>query len=125
MDLSGYLHHARRQHASRPASMDIAEEPKSSVALSRPAVRLLVAIDPSRRLRTVPASYPHILNRLADLWGVPESVERYLETLLLTGRTGRRGFPPAVVIELTDLREKNRRRLTPGPKDVWQEALLR
>ena len=125
MDLSVYVRHGRQQYASRSAPAPDAEPPKSNVALTGRALRLLATIEAARRPKAVFASYPHLLNRLADLWDAPENVERYLEGLLLTGRADRRGFPPAVVAELAELREKNRRRLSPVRQDVWSEAMLR
>jgi hypothetical protein len=125
MDLSAYTRQMRAQLASRAPAATVADPPNVGVALSAEALRLLAANEVVRRLHAIATAYPHLLNRLAEVWDVPESVECYLEGLLLTSRSDRRGFPPAVVTELTDLREKNRRRLGPVARDVWSEAMLR
>jgi hypothetical protein len=127
MNLSAYVRQARKERtpAATPSGAGVASAGTSAVELSRAAVRLLLAAELAQRIRALPAAYPHILNKLADLWSTPADVERYLEELLLTARAGRQGFPPAVVTELTLLREKNRRRLPGVKQDVWLQAMLR
>lgn len=46
--------------------------------------------------------FPHILAKIADLWGSP-ALDTYLETLMLDDRDGRQGFPPEVATELFSL----------------------
>lgn len=43
--------------------------------------------------------FPHILARIADLWGSAELVS-YLDQLMFTDREGRQGFPPEVALEM-------------------------
>lgn len=46
--------------------------------------------------------YPHILARLAELWGTP-ALDKYLDTLLLPDRQERQGFPGNVATEVFHL----------------------
>lgn len=125
MDISTYVRPARGGTKPGSARAGPDSESKSTVDLSRQAVRLLLALDVARHCRALPSTHPHILNRLAGIWRAPAEAERYLEELLLTARAGRQGFPSVVVTELTLLREKNRKRLAPVPQDVWLQAMLR
>ena len=43
--------------------------------------------------------YPHILARIADLWG-SAALDAYLDNLMLDNRGGRQGFPPDVATEI-------------------------
>ena len=47
--------------------------------------------------------FPHVVNRLAELWGEPAALPPYFDELLMSTRPGRRGFPFQVLIELSDL----------------------
>ena len=44
-------------------------------------------------------NFPHILARLADLWG-SAALDAYLDGLMLDDRGGRHGFPPYVGMEI-------------------------
>ena len=46
--------------------------------------------------------YPHILARLAELWGTP-ALDKYLDVLLLPDRQERQGFPGDVAKEVFHL----------------------
>src|SRR5262245_583834 len=104
---------------------DIAEATASAAELSRDSVRLLLALDATRSIRTLPAKYPHVLNRVARAWSVPSEAQRCLNELLLTDRSGRQGFPPAVVAELMLLQGRNNKRLPAAKQDVWSLTLSR
>ncbi|MBI2308340.1 MAG: hypothetical protein HYU78_13640 [Rhodocyclales bacterium] len=43
--------------------------------------------------------FPHVLARLADLWGTREA-DRYLDSLMVSDRPNRAGFPPDVAMEV-------------------------
>jgi hypothetical protein len=43
--------------------------------------------------------FPHIVVRIATLWGKAE-LDAYLKDLMITTRVGRQGFPPEVAQEL-------------------------
>ena len=46
--------------------------------------------------------FPHILARLADVWGLPEG-SAYLDSLMVMDRPNRRGFPAEVASEILRL----------------------
>ena len=104
---------------------DIAEPAAPAAELSREAVRLLLALDATRSIRALPTKYPHVLNRVARVWSVPSEAQRCLNELLLTSRSGRQGFPPAVVAELMLLQGRNSKRLPAAKPDVWSLTLSR
>jgi hypothetical protein len=43
--------------------------------------------------------FPHVLARITALWGSPE-MDTYFESLLVSDRPGRQGFPPDVAMEI-------------------------
>ena len=47
-------------------------------------------------------NFPHILARLADLWG-SAALDPYLDSLMFDERDGRQGFPPDVASEIFQL----------------------
>lgn len=50
--------------------------------------------------------HPHIVNRMAELWGQPEALSAYFADLLLSGREDRQGFSFDVLTELFDLQSQ-------------------
>jgi len=46
--------------------------------------------------------FPHILERVAELWGTP-ALDAFLEVLMLPDRLDRQGFPPEVAMEIFSL----------------------
>lgn len=46
--------------------------------------------------------FPHVLARIAALWGTPE-LDAYFASLLFSDRLDREGFPPAVAMEISRL----------------------
>jgi hypothetical protein len=79
--------------------------------LSRPAVRLLVSLKPAQRVPSLATAFPHVLNRLAEIWERPQATEVYFDELLLPSRNGRKGFDVHALQELLALREHHTRRL--------------
>ena len=59
---------------------------------------------------TLLQQFPRIANTLARLWQDDVESRMYLDDLLIDRRGGRRGFPPAVHLELLNLREYCERR---------------
>ena len=116
---------ALRDEPKHVAAASVCELATPAVELSREAVRLLLALDATRSVRALPWKYPHVLNRVARLWSVPAEAQRCLEELLLTSRSGRQGFPPAVIAELMLLQGRNSMRLPAAKQDIWSQTLLR
>lgn len=110
---------------ARPASQPAHASAAIGAYLSREAVRLLLALDATRTVRALPSQYPHVLNRLASVWSVPAAAQRCLEDLLLTSRSDRQGFPPAVIAELALLQARNSKRLPSANQDIWSQTMLR
>ena len=48
--------------------------------------------------------FPRIANRIAESWRFVARCEEYLDTLVVDRRGNRKGFPPEVAQELTNLR---------------------
>lgn len=48
--------------------------------------------------------FPRITNKLAELWSTPHDCEKYLDTLMLDHRDGRKGFPPEIAMEIAHLK---------------------
>jgi len=51
-------------------------------------------------------AHPHIVNRLAELWPMPDQLADYFRELLFSRREGRRGFSFDVLTELLDLQSQ-------------------
>ncbi len=55
--------------------------------------------------RALISQFPRIANIVARSWDDRDSVERYLNELLIDRRSSRQGFPPDVQLELLNLRD--------------------
>ncbi len=64
-------------------------------------------------LPTVARDYPHVVNNLAAVWSEPTRVNGIFDKLLLSDRDSRQGFPLAVVVELSELRNYYHQRIIP------------
>ena len=64
----------------------------------------LARLPPHRQPMATVRRYPHVANRLAELWTQPAALQNYLHELMLSSRPSRRqGFAFEVLGELTDL----------------------
>ncbi|MBI3902844.1 MAG: ankyrin repeat domain-containing protein [Nitrosomonadales bacterium] len=89
-----------------------------------PRVALLFKNLPDKHPRTLERDYPHILNRLMQLWAMPE-FEPYMHDLMIDKRGDRQGFPLEVVAELVFLGElhdifKSKGYQLPDVEDPWK-----
>ena len=48
--------------------------------------------------------FPRIANSIAELWRRVSRCEQYLDSMVVDERGSRKGFPPAVALEITTLR---------------------
>lgn len=64
-----------------------------------PRVALLYKNLPDNYPHNLARDFPHVLDRLMQLWATPE-FEPYLNDLMVDKRGGRQGFPPGVMEEL-------------------------
>lgn len=63
--------------------------------------------------------YPHISNRLAELWRQPDKCEAYLKSLILVDRPARQGFAFDAAAELNRLLDYYTSVLYPRPHSIW------
>ena len=71
--------------------------------------------------------YPHVLNRIAELWNRPQELDHYFRELSIDDRRDRQGFPLEAIAELSRLQNYYQRRVTPAQQqtDVWATMHLR
>ena len=62
--------------------------------------------------------FPRIANSLAELWRRVARCEAYLDSMVVDERGDRKGFPPAVALEITALRAYYTE-LHPRGKSAW------
>jgi hypothetical protein len=127
MDLTGYGYRrsALRQQIPQVTTSGAAHPMQPSVQLTGEALRLLVKLDAKVRLRELPARFPRVLNRIAELWHNPQQADRYFDELLLYSRGVRQGFPPCVITEIASLHHHHLTRMFPKRVDPWEQTMLR
>jgi hypothetical protein len=64
-------------------------------------------------------NFPHIMNLIAASWHEPKAFVKTLDELLMDERGGRQGFPFAIIVELTDLREYYFAAVRPESRKLW------
>jgi hypothetical protein len=79
--------------------------------LSREAVRLLMTLQMVRQVPRLATEFPHVLDRLAELWDRPQDTEGYFIELMLADRNGRNCFDLPTMQELSALRDRHCERL--------------
>jgi len=128
MDLTAYGRRpAPRQQAEAECSSRPGDEATARTqdnVLTTRAQALTSALPQPIRLKEL-LNYPHVVNRLAELWGFPIQMRAYLEELLLDSRGTRHGFPLGVIAELTALRSYYETRVHPVRADVWSSVRRR
>ena len=73
--------------------------------------------------RELARQFPRIVNRLARFWDSPTACREYIDSLLISGRRGRRrGFPPEVQAQIFMLSEYYRKLHAPATRDVWDDV---
>jgi hypothetical protein len=124
MDMTGYGY--RKPGVQRESAADSTAQVNGerSPELNGAALRLLVTLDVRIPLTALPAHFPRVLNRVAEVWNRPTEADYVFDELLLDGRGGRQGFPSVVIEELTRLRAYHHV-LYPQKVDPWDENLLR
>ena len=95
---------------------------KDSAELSAAARALVASIGDEARPRELATAFPRIVNRMAELWRIPEEMNRYFEQLLTDKRGGRKGFPLGIVMELTLLKDYYQSKVFPVAHDAWDQA---
>lgn len=96
-------------------------------ALSSDA-HILLRHDGLRRLLGCTAHrFPHVVNRLAAAWFMPDEVVASLDSMLFSERLGRQGFPAEVVGELLQVRAHYEEYVAPilrkaHAQQQWEQA---
>jgi hypothetical protein len=65
------------------------------------------------------AEFPHIMNLIASSWHEPRIFVQTLDELMMNERGNRAGFPFAIIVELTDLREHYFSSVRPEARKLW------
>jgi hypothetical protein len=127
MDLTGYGYKRStlRQHIPQVATSEAPKPGPCSAQLTGEALRLLVKLDARVRLEELPARFPRVLNRIAEVWQNPQQADRYFDELLLYSRGVRQGFPPCVITEIASLHHHHLTRMFPKRVDPWEQTMLR
>lgn len=107
--------------------------PQDSASGVHAARRAILAYDPLQErtfkwLATLPAEvrpmatarqYPRIANRIGELWGNCEYSRLYMQGLLKDRRSGRKGFPAEITLELAALQTYYFENLSGLPAVLW------
>ena len=95
---------------------------KDDFELSTEAHALLASLDSSVRPKDLAVQFPRIVNQTAKLWLRPAQMDKYLDGLLVDTRGNRKGFPPGVLMELTNLKEYYQTAAFPTTPGAWVGA---
>jgi ankyrin repeat protein len=79
---------------------------------------------PGRYPTRLDERHPHILERIAQLWGTSQ-IDQYLQELLLDTRGGRQGFAPEVMSDLMFLHGLHVEAKEAPATDVWGDEAVR
>jgi hypothetical protein len=93
-----------------------------ATTLTGDAIRLMLQVQDIAPLNQVADRFPHIVNKLAELWKRPFHADRYFDELVHDHRGGRIGFPLAVISELSELYNHYRTNVYPVQNDVWSSV---
>jgi hypothetical protein len=102
------------------------EEAKAKAKRNAPRAELdqrskiiLETLPPEIRPISIASNFPHIMNRISKSWHEPKEFVKTLDELLMVDRGNRVGFPFAIVVELTDLREHYFSAVRPEARKLW------
>lgn len=109
--------------SSPPSSESTHTHDNAPVALSDSAISVLATLPIGMKPILLSIDFPHIVNKIAELWRRPMLLDRYFEELAIDGRGGRRGFPLAIANEITNLREHYQTRVRPLKKSTWDMSI--
>jgi hypothetical protein len=99
---------------------DRAPQPAEQVFES--TTRWMQTLPPTLRPVETAKAYPRIVNRIADLWKRPSRCDAYFQTLMLDSRGGRKGFPPAVALEISTL-ASHYAKVYPYRHSIWDDVI--
>ncbi|MGH8526733.1 MAG: hypothetical protein ACREXY_21755 [Gammaproteobacteria bacterium] len=110
--------HGNPKEQRRPLTADNLQ----LLQLCAEAKALLETLSPQIRPHHLPGRFPRIMNQIAHLWRQPAQLGRYFEELLIDRREGRQGFPFAVVLELTTLKNYHQSEVYSKRDCIWQKS---
>jgi hypothetical protein len=64
-------------------------------------------------------AFPHIFNRIEELWALPLRLDPYFDSLLIDQRGGRQGFSLGIALEILNLKEHYQTVVYPKRSDIW------
>lgn len=99
------MKHNRHSIQSRPVRPPTAFSSKGPARLDAGAIGLLDAAPARLRLMRLRREFPHVLNRIAAAWSDPLRMLVVMQDLIDGDRPQRAGFPSAVLLELTAVRD--------------------
>jgi hypothetical protein len=88
-------------------------------SLDQRSKTILESLPASVRPTSISESFPHIMNLISGSWHEPKAFVKTLDELLIDDRGNRVGFPFAVIVELTDLREYYFSTVRPESRKLW------
>lgn len=95
------------------------EWPEDKV-LNMEAESLINSLPEEVRPVQLPEKFPRICNRIAELWADPEYAIPLFDDLLIDNRGGRNGFPLAIILEISKLKEHFMASYALHNLDVWK-----
>jgi hypothetical protein len=87
--------------------------------LDQRSKQILQTIPAEIRPTNIVANFPHIMNLISKSWHEPKEFVKTLDELLMDDRGNRVGFPFAIIVELTDLREHYFSTVRPEARKLW------
>jgi hypothetical protein len=93
----------------------------SKKALDNRSIVIIETLPKAIRPTGIIANFPHIMNLIAANWHEPRAFVQTLDELLMDDRGNRAGFPFAVIVELTDLREHYFSSVRPEARKLWDK----
>jgi hypothetical protein len=91
--------------------------------LSGDAIRLMLQVDRITPIHNLADRFPHIVNKLAEIWKRPYEAYRYFDELLHDSRRSPGRLPSAELKEISDLYTYYRTNLFPVQQHNWSKAL--
>ena len=102
--------------AGGPADRD-SSSPASE--LTQQAANLLASLPTDVSPTRLAQTFPHIFNKIAELWTHPLRLDPYFDSLLIDQRGGRQGFSLGVALEILSLKEHYQTVVYPKRADIW------
>ena len=110
----------KRQRAGDRTDLTKLRRNAVRVSPTREAIALFATLPDEALPERMLAEFPHVLNRIADLWKQPLKLDAYFHELLVGDHaSGRQGFPLGVALEITHLKEHYQSVVYPLKRCIW------